>query len=356
MKNPPRWFKLLSDCSVDFTFSTNSVLASSLDSLRRLHKPVNSDSDEQPVVDLSNLHLYIAAEKVSPVIVRRTWDGLEKFNCPKENIHVGYGMAENTLGATYTTSGPIKMHWFVMNRDNSLSLSSPDHPEAFELASIGVPNDEHRITVRDKSDEIIADLNLGEFSIESPCVSPAYYNNPEATELKLKDGRLRTGDLGFRYDGEYYFYSRVDDLIIAGGRNIVPDDVETTVEALEFVRTGGSVLLGIENTQIGVIQLHLLVEGNTFLSDEEIKSHTIEIRQQVVDAHDLLIKDISFCSKGSIEKTSSGKKRRKIIRQRLLKSGVSVLQEAPREVTQDKNIGVNSTKDKSAKHEYQATV
>ncbi|MGI9319328.1 MAG: AMP-binding protein, partial [bacterium] len=228
MKNPSRWFGLLSGYKVDFTFSTNSVLASSLNSLRRLRKSSGEQSDKQPAVDLSNLHLYIAAEKVSPVIVRRTWDSLSEFNCPKENIHVGYGMAENTLGATYTTSGPIKMHWFVLNEDDSLSLSWNGHTNAFELASIGVPNDHHIITVRDRRDAILPELSLGELSIESPCVSPAYYNDPKITAKRLSNGRLRTGDLGFQYNGEFYFYSRADDLIIVGGRNIVPDDIETT--------------------------------------------------------------------------------------------------------------------------------
>jgi len=356
MKNPARWFAFLSKHKTDFTFSTNSVLASSLKSLRRMGVSKDDNSDQQPAVDLSNLHLYIAAEKVSPVIVRQTWNSLSAFKCPKQNIHVGYGMAENTLGATYTTSGPIKMHWFTLNQDGSLSISEPEHPKAFELASIGVPNDHHVITVRDRHDCIVPDLTLGEISIESPCVSPAYYNNRQDTESKLGNGRLRTGDLGFKFKGEFYFYSRADDLIVVGGRNIVPDDVEITVENLEFIRSGGSVLLGIENTQFGVVQLHLLIEGNAFLSARAIKSHSIRLRQQILAVHDLLVKSISFCTKGSIEKTSSGKKRRKVIRQRLLDSEISFLgknesRNSPADTTRN-----NSVQILSAENEYQATV
>ena len=325
MKNPPRWFELLSNYKVDFTFSTNSVLASSLNSLKRLHKSSPENTDKGQIVNLSNLHLYIAAEKVSPIIARNTWNFLSKFGCLKENIHIGYGMAENTLGATYTTSGPIKMHWFVLNKNDTLSLSNESNPHAFELASIGIPNDHHTITVRDRHDLILPELVLGEFSIESPCVSPAYYNNPQMTEKKLKAGRLRTGDLGFAYNGEFYFYARLDDLIIIGGRNVVPDDIEATVETLKFVRTGGSALLGVEHPQTGVTQLQLLVEANACLSAEKIASQRIEIRQHVLEVHDLLISNVCLCTKGSIEKTSSGKKRRKIIRQRLVNFEISLL-------------------------------
>jgi fatty-acyl-CoA synthase len=352
MKNPPRWFGLLSHYCVDFTFSTNSVLASSLKTLKRRHKSPGKRND----LNLSNLHIYIAAEKVSPIIVKATWDGLSKFGCPTENIHIGYGMAENTLGATYTTSGPIKMHWFVLNSDDSLSLSDHKHPQAFELASIGIPNDHHRITVRDRNDAILPELVLGEFSIESPCVSPAYYNNPEITELKLGNGRLRTGDLGFLYKGEFYFYTRVDDLIISGGRNVVPDDIEATVETLSSVRIGGSALLGVENPQSGMMQLHLLVEANACLSASDIASLRIAIRQQVLDAHDLLIINISLCTKGTIEKTSSGKKRRKVIRQRLMSSEISLLPQDPLTQIPYQSVQHKSIQDKRAKHEYQPTI
>ena len=356
MKNPPRWFSLLSQHKVDFTFSTNSVLASSLNTLKRLYKSSARQPEKCRDLDLSNLHLYIAAEKVSPIIVRAAWECLSKFGCPKDNIHIGYGMAENTLGATYTTSGPIKMHWFVLNDNDSLSLSDEKHPHAFELASIGIPNDHHKITVRDRNDAILPELTLGEISIESPCVAPAYYNDPETTNKKLKNGLLRTGDLGFVYNGEFYFYTRIDDLIISGGRNVVPDDIEATVETLSFVRIGGSVLLGIENPQTGAMQLHLLVEANACLSAEDIASQRIAIRQHVLNTHDLLIINISPCAKGSIEKTSSGKKRRKVIRQRLLNSAVSVLPQDPLSQLPIVAGQHQPTQGKRVNHDYQPTL
>ena len=68
----------------------------------------------------------------------------------------------------------------------------------------------------------------------------------------------------------------------------------------------------------GAMQLQLLVEANARLSADDIASHRIAIRQHVLDTHDLLITNIiPVRTKGSIEKTSSGKKRRKVIRQRL---------------------------------------
>ena len=78
----------------------------------------------------------------------------------------------------------------------------------------------------------------GEICVKSPGVMQGYYNNPEATRQVLSpDGWLRTGDLGF-IDREGYLFvtGRLKDLIIVGGENIVPADVEETVDHVPGVR------------------------------------------------------------------------------------------------------------------------
>lgn len=81
----------------------------------------------------------------------------------------------------------------------------------------------------------------------------------------------------------------------------------------------------------------MLVEGDSRWSAQEIKSNCVEIRQQIVDTHDVLIRNISICKKGAIEKTSSGKKRRKVIRQRLLDGEVAMLPAAESPLNQQQS-------------------
>jgi acyl-CoA synthetase (AMP-forming)/AMP-acid ligase II len=308
MRNPSRWFQLLSDYKVDMTFSTNSVLASTLPVLRRLHK--------RDDVDLSMLHLYIGAEKVSPVIVRRCYDILEPLNLKRENVHIGYGMAENALGAACTRTDVISQKRFKFIDSNR--LQEVDHKDAntIELVALGTPDRLHDITIRNADDHILPELTLGEINIESPCVTPGYYNNEAITGEKLAEGRLRTGDMGFCYQGELYFYSRKDDMIVAAGRNIVPDDIEGIVEELPFVRPTASCLIGLENRETGTLEINLFVEVKENADEAELREYRNKIQAYVYESLDVMINRILFCVKGTVEKTSSGKKRRKVVQQR----------------------------------------
>ena len=76
----------------------------------------------------------------------------------------------------------------------------------------------------------------GEILIQGPAVTPGYWNNPEATRAAFVDGWLRTGDLGvIDDDGLLRMVDRLKDLIISGGINIAPAEIETTIAALDEV-------------------------------------------------------------------------------------------------------------------------
>jgi len=319
MRNPSRWFQLLSDHNVDMTFSTNSVLASTLPLLRRLQK---SES-----IDLSNLHLYIGAEKVSPIVVRRCYETLEPLKLKKQHIHIGYGMAENALGAACTRSDLITQKHFKFTGHNQLQEVTQNNANTFEVVALGTPDRFHEISIRDEQDHILPDLMLGEINIQSPCVTPGYYNNQPLSEEKVINSRLRTGDLGFYYQGELYFYARKDDMIVAGGRNIIPDDIEGIAEELPFVRPTTSCLIGLENIKTGAPEISLLVEVKDNVEETSLREYRNRIQAHVFENLDVMISRILFCVKGTIEKTSSGKKRRKVVQQRFL-NGEVVLAEA----------------------------
>ncbi|AOE49298.1 AMP-binding protein [Kangiella sediminilitoris] len=315
MRNPGRWFRLMSEHGVDLNFTTNSVLFSSLKSIKRL---VDKD------VDLSKLHIYVAAEKVHPNILRKAQDLFGQLGMPAESFHIGYGMAENALGCTRTPHGTIKT-LNVAITDDKVRLAKSSDKEVVELVSVGIPNVNHIITIRNDNDEILPDLTLGEINIVSDCVTPGYYNNPEATEQSVSGGRLRTGDLGFSHAGEFYFYSRKDDMLITNGRNIVPDDLEIAAEEIDGVGVGRTCLLGVENKETGVLELTLLVEEKQNISNEELGKKKLDIQSHLYQSCDVLITKVIFCERGTIEKTSSGKKRRKVIRQRYINNETNLV-------------------------------
>lgn len=312
IRNPGRWFLHLSAHRVDFTFTTNSALGTTLNMVVR--KLQGTD------ISLDALHIYIAAEKVSPRLVRRCYETLPQLQMPMDQLHVGYGMAENALGCSCTRTPIISIiRCLIGDHGHVVPMASNDsHPAAIELVSIGTPDNLHEITVRDESDRVLPELHLGEINIAGPCVSPGYLNNDEATRRAFVNGRFRSGDLGFFFAGELYFYGRRDDMITVGGRNIVPDDIEGLAEELPFIRPTTTCLLAVENDSMGTMELVLLVEMSPLTSGETLKDHAMTVQHHIYSELLVLLTRVLFCAKGTIEKTSSGKKRRKVIRTRLI--------------------------------------
>lgn len=316
MRNPRRWFSLMAKYRVELNFTTNLAMANAVESLTRLGPGS---------IDLSPLYMYLAAEKVSPVVLRRTWEAVERLSMPRDHVRIGYGMAENALSVASTRGGPVKTLWVRIESENVLHLAQAEEPEAVELASIGMAHENTRLTVRDDEGHSLPDFTLGEFCVEGPCVTPGYYRDPEKSAQQVAGGMLRTRDLGFRFEGEFYFVARKDDVIVLGGRNISPDDIEDCVEQVKGVRAGGAVLVDVPSVSTGKTDLVLLVEASRYQTEQEATVRRAALRAHVLRHRAVLIQQIVFVDEWTLEKTSSGKKRRRVIRERFVKRELEIL-------------------------------
>ncbi len=90
-----------------------------------------------------------------------------------------------------------------------------------------LPNNEVRII--SDSGAVLSHGSVGEILIKSDCMFEGYYNRPDLTSEAIVDGWYHTGDLGFCLDGELYVVGRKKDLLIIGGENIYPQDIEEAV-------------------------------------------------------------------------------------------------------------------------------
>jgi fatty-acyl-CoA synthase len=135
-----------------------------------------------------------------------------------------------------------------------------------------------------------------------------YYNNPEATRQAISpDGWLRTGDLGI-VDREGYLFvtGRLKDLIIMGGENIVPVDIEEIVDHVPGVRYSAAV--GIDSERTGSQRLHVVAEVREGADDTEaLRSLVREIVQRVQQGRGHRPARVLLVKPGTIPKTSSGK-------------------------------------------------
>lgn len=148
----------------------------------------------------------------------------------------------------------------------------------------------------------------GEILVSGPVVTPGYFRRPEATEAAIRDGWLHTGDIG-RLDAEGYLYvlDRRDDLIVSGGENVYPAEVEALLLRHPAVREAA--VVGLPDEVWGQVAIAAVVSDGEFAPEEirawmreRIAAFKVPARIVRVDA---------------LPMTASGKVQRRIVRQRL---------------------------------------
>ena len=123
----------------------------------------------------------------------------------------------------------------------------------------------------DSWDEIGPDDEIGEIAIKGHNIMKGYYGRPEATEESIKDGWFRSGDLGRRDDeGWYYIVDRSKDMIIRGGYNVYPREIEEVL--LTHPEVSLAAVIGVPHESHGeeIKAVVILDKGATVTEDELI--------------------------------------------------------------------------------------
>jgi fatty-acyl-CoA synthase len=155
----------------------------------------------------------------------------------------------------------------------------------------------------------------GELEIRGASVTPGYYKHPQATADAFDDGWLRTGDLAYLVDGELVVCGRLKDVIIVGGRNVFPEDVERAVAEIDGVRAGNVIAFGVEGRKG---REALVVVAETRSDDPSPLRQTVA--QRVREVIGIPPEEVVLVAAGSLPKTSSGKLQRSLCRTRYLKA------------------------------------
>lgn len=156
----------------------------------------------------------------APMYVEDALKAIERFGPRLAQI---YGQGESPMTITYLSKQEI---------------AAKDHPRWLErLGSAGRPYACIEVKVADENDAALPVGTPGEILCRGGAVMPAYWNNPEATAQTLKGGWLHTGDVGvFDEEGYLTLKDRSKDLIISGGSNIYPREVEEVLLQHDRVR------------------------------------------------------------------------------------------------------------------------
>lgn len=273
-------------------------------------------------INLSTLRAVINCSE--PVKWESHQNFISKFSAYglKENaLATCYAMAENVFAVT---QGGIKSKLLIDKIDQYVyqtkGIAQPcgSNSQSIMMVSNGkcISGSQFRI-VTDKG-ETLTDRRIGEILIKSNCMLTGYFNRPDETEKSIVDGWFKTGDLGYSVDGELFVSGRKKDLIIVGGKNIYPQDLENLAMEVRGVHRGRVVAFGIYNEEIGTEDVVIVAEIDE--SDYEIKELIAEkIREKVTQGSAIALRHVLIVHPRWLIKTSSGKIARSANREKFIK-------------------------------------
>jgi len=175
-----------------------------------------------------------------------------------------------------------------------------------KLLSCGRPLPNVRVRVLDDQRRDLPERHLGEIALHSDCMLTGYYNRDDATAKAFHDGWYLTGDLGYVADGEVYVTGRKKDLIIVGGKNVYPQDLERLAGDVTGVHAGRVVAFGVFDEEAGTEEVVVVAEAEA----EDTAEHqrlADEIRQRVTRGSDVALRHVHVVGPRWLLKTSSGK-------------------------------------------------
>lgn len=271
-------------------------------------------------LDLSSFHWVLNAAET----IRRTTNDAFLARYEPLGFRPGalahyYGLAEATVCVTGHRPGRGPVYLAVSGaalERRRVADVDPSDPDARWIAGVGWTDDDSRVVVVDPdTGGEVGDDRIGEIWASSPSMARGYWNNPDATAATFGwrvEGEerpyFRTGDLGFRRGNELYITGRLKELIIVGGRNVYPVDIEATVQDLDpmLVRDRGAAFpVERDGTEAVAVVQELRREG-----DVDVDAMLRRAVRAVADAHEVDVAAVVLIRQGTLPLTSSGKVQR----------------------------------------------
>jgi acyl-CoA synthetase (AMP-forming)/AMP-acid ligase II len=153
----------------------------------------------------------------------------------------------------------------------------------------------------------LPERTVGEISIRGNSTLSEYYRRPDITQQSMRNGWLNTGDMGYLAEGHLYVTGRKKDLIIVGGKNIYPQDVEAIANGVPGIHPGRAVAFGLPDERLGTEGIVIVAEVlGPDVAGDAIQVER-ELRRRIVQQVDVALADVRLVGKGWVIKTSSGK-------------------------------------------------
>src|SRR5690606_38167505 len=297
---PARWMEWISRYRATATAGPNFSYVLATRALKRAEG-----------LDLSRLRIALnGAEPIDPDQVEAFVGAGRPHGLRPEAVFPAFGMAEVAIAGTFPE--PLSgmqvdcVDRRVLETERYAAPVPPGTEGSRRLPILGRPVTGLEIRVVDpERGTPLRDREVGELRIRGTSVTPGYYKRPDADAELFHDGWLRTGDLAYLLDGQLVMCGRIKDVIIVGGRNVFPEDVERAVGELEGVRAGNVIAFGVEGDR-GRESLVVVAETKA----EDLAAVRRQVAERVREVVGIPAKDIVLVTPGTLPKTSSGKLQR----------------------------------------------
>ncbi|MCC7361298.1 MAG: fatty acyl-AMP ligase [Anaerolineales bacterium] len=268
-----------------------------------------------------------AAEPVRPATLRAFAEAFAPYGFRPEAMRPGYGLAEATLIVSMSgLQPPVTLAVDAAAfEQNQVQLPAPGAPTR-ALTACGPTDlgDQEVAIVHPETRQPCAPNAVGEIWVRGANVAAGYWDQPEDTaatfQASLADSGagpyLRTGDLGFIYDGQLYIAGRLKDLIIIDGGNHYPQDLEQTIEAAHpALRPNTAIAFSVDRDGQERLVVAVELPGHRQAADAVDPLAVAQaVRAALAAQHGLHLDDLVFIKPRTLPKTSSGKVQRRACR------------------------------------------
>jgi fatty-acyl-CoA synthase len=270
-------------------------------------------------LDLSAWRLaYNGAEPVSPDTVRRFQETFAVAGVAASVMYPVYGLAEATLAVTFPVPGSLPAMVTVdraeLGRSGRVRLADPGQPDAKTVVSVGRPVAGLAVRLAGDRGLPLGPGQLGELQVRGEMVTSGYLGSSRGSAGLFDGDWLRTGDLAFQLDGEYYVMGRRKEMTIVNGQNYFPEDAEAVARVVPGVyrrRAGDTAQAGLAGEE------YIAVIAETTLPDPSRDGLAREIRQRVVTELGTANIQVHLVPPRWLTRTTSGKWQRLLALQRI---------------------------------------
>jgi fatty-acyl-CoA synthase len=308
LKRPSAWLQAIADYRGTISFAPNFAY----DLCVRRVKPSQIEA-----LDLSAWRTAgCGAEPIRPDTLAAFAGRFAPAGFRASSLLPSYGLAEHALAVTFACGG-LNVDVIDASRLVSESRAVPatigSAAAPVRIVSCGRAFPGHEVAIVDDRDRRQPERHVGHIVARGPSVSPGYFDAPADTADTLRDGWLRTGDLGYIAGGDLFVCGRTKDLIIRQGRKYHPPDLEAAIVGLRDIPLAGVVVFGINHLN-DADEVVAVVEARASARTEDLADR---VRRRVRETAGLELDRIVVAPPGTIPRTTSGKVRRAETRARL---------------------------------------